>query len=318
MATKRVKKSAGARPPAPPSSKASSRGSKARKTAAAAKPLAAPRPARRAGPAKQEPAARRSKAASRRAEPAESAKAPAAPAVPVLTDEERIEDAKYQPRTAPKRVFEEERFVFPESYGVTRIRLLVKDPEWIFVHWDVDPKTLADLRAELGERTMALTRLTLRVKDAEHGGGQTILLPPGSRSWYVRADPKAPRAYRAELGVTLPSGGFRALAESNTVVPPRVGPSPEVARSKKRFGRVASASKADAGTSAPVAASVAPVASAEAPSSPWRPRPARTDGASSGGSPEGARAETRRPDRGGSSELPGQAERGGASDVHRR
>ena len=39
----------------------------------------------------------------------------------------------------------------------------------------------------------------------------------------------------AELGVTLPSGQFRKLAESNTVVTPRVGPSAERARRRMSY-----------------------------------------------------------------------------------
>ena len=50
--------------------------------------------------------------------------------------------------------------------------------------------------------------------------------PYGARAWYVKAD-KATRSYRALLGWTLPSGQFRALAESNLVTTPRVGPSPD-------------------------------------------------------------------------------------------
>jgi hypothetical protein len=306
MATKREKKSDTPQVPSKP------RAPRARKPPAS-KPLAVPRPARRPAAPKKSAAAPRAKAPARRAAP-KAVKPVTVLAGPALTDEERIEDAKYQPRTAPKRLFEEERFVFPESYGVTRIRLLVKDPEWIFVHWDVDSKTLAALRGELGERTMALTRLTLRIVDAEHGGGQTILLPPGARSWYVRADATGPRAYRAELGVTLPSGGFRALAESNAVVPPRVGPSPDVARLKRRFGRPP-AGKALAPSRETVAA--APIASAEAASSPWQPSPERTDG---GADPQplvaGVQPKGRK--RGGASELSGRPDRGGASDVHRR
>lgn len=302
--------------PAASKPKAARRAQRVKKAGTPATSPAAPRP-RPASAPKKSTVARSAKAPSRRAAP-KAAKPAAAPVGLALTDEEKIEDAKYQPRTAPKRVFEEERFVFPESYGVTRIRLLVKDPEWIFVHWDVDPKTLAGLRAELGERTMALTRLTLRITDAEHGGGQTILLPPGARSWYVRADAKGPRAYRAQLGVTLPSGGFRPLAESNTVVPPRVGPSPEIARVKRRFGRAAAAKPEASGE----AFAAAPIATAEAASSPWRPRPSRTDGAAHEAPvlPAAAGA-ANRPARGGSSELadhPERGERGGASDVHRR
>jgi hypothetical protein len=238
------------------------------------------------------------------------AKAPVAAAPPEsvtarLTEEERIEDAKYQPRDVPKRLFQEDRFLFPETYGFTRIRLLVKDPEWVFVHWDVDAKTLAALRAELGERSLALTRMTLRIVDAEHGGGKTILLPPGARSWYVRTDAHGPRSYRAELGLTLPSGEFRTLAQSNTVVPPRVGPSPERATQKRRFTR--------AGTSRPRAAAkgavqAAPVAKAEAAAAPWRPTLERSDGGQALGVSGTGHEESR----------PGGVARGGASDVHRR
>jgi hypothetical protein len=166
------------------------------------------------------------------------------------SEEERIESSKYSPGRAPKRLFETERFIFPESYGVNRVRLLVKDPEWLFAHWDVDPGVLASMRKELGERAVALARLTLRLSDAVDGGSTVILLPKGARAWYIRADDEA-RSYRAELGLTLPSGEFHPLAASNTVGTPRVGPAPEAARIRVRFQRsgqhVAEASRALAG-----------------------------------------------------------------------
>jgi hypothetical protein len=155
-------------------------------------------------------------------------------AVPGLTEEDQIRAAKYLPREMPKRVFEEERFIFPETYGVNRIRLLVRDPEWIFAYWDVNPEAMKDFGRKIGERALALSRLTLRVVDPVSGGSTDILLPPGARWWYVRTD-AARRTYRAELGVTLPSGEFRRLAESNTVVTPRVGPSPERARRRMSY-----------------------------------------------------------------------------------
>jgi hypothetical protein len=215
----------------------------------------------------------------------------------------------------PKRLFEEERFVFPESYGVTRVRLLIKDPEWLFVHWDVDPKTLARIRTEMGERVLALTRLTLRITDPANGGQKTILLPPGARSWYARADAGRSRAYRAELGLTLPSGEFRSLASSNTVVTPHVGPSPERATSRGRVGPVPgplvrrgqmSRGRGAAGT--------APAPAAE----PWQPSPERSDGAESPGAVGDAPATApslTRVSRGGASEA---FSPGGASDTYRR
>jgi len=176
--------------------------------------------------------ARRRGATARRPASADAAEAPHA--VEGLSEEDQIRAAKYLPRELPKRLFEEERFIFPETYGVNRIRLLVRDPEWIFAYWDVSPAAMKEFAKSIGERALALSRLTLRVIDPVSGGSTDILLPPGARWWYVRTD-QSRRTYRAELGVTLPSGEFRRLAESNTVVTPRVGPSPERARRRLSY-----------------------------------------------------------------------------------
>ena len=133
-------------------------------------------------------------------------------AVPGLSEEDQIRAAKYLPRELPKRLFEEERFLFPESYGQNRIRLLVRDPEWIFAHWDVKPQTLEELAKRLGERALALSRLTLRVVDPVSGGSSDILLPAGRplvvRPHRLRAA-HLPRRARpdAALGRVPPPGG---------------------------------------------------------------------------------------------------------------
>jgi hypothetical protein len=219
------------------------------------------------------------------------------------SEEERIESSKYIARDIP-RVFEEERFLFPESYAKNRVRLLVKDPEWLFAHWDVSAKAWAALRDELGERALALSRLTLRVEDPRNGLLSVVLLPGGARSWYLRTHREHSR-YRAELGLTTPSGSFRSLAKSNVVTTPRVGPSRARARRIARFG----AAPGEAVLTMP----------AEPPAAERRgrrkPAVALIDGsqARTGGLPE----------RGGASDVFGPAggrdvSRGGASDVHRR
>ena len=193
-------------------------------------------------------ARKRAAAAEAKAEQARAAqKAPEVKAP--LSEEEQIESAKYLPRHVPTRVFEEERFLFPESYGVDRVRLMVKDPEWLFAYWDLSSRAVDSLRRELGERGMALARLTLRITDPRHGGTSVILLPYGARAWYVPAD-KNSRSYRAMLGWTLPSGQFRTLAESNVVTTPRVGPSPDPASRRLRFDTDLSTIQAAAGPGA--------------------------------------------------------------------
>jgi hypothetical protein len=222
--------------------------------------------------------------------------------VPGLNEEDQIRAAKYLPRELPKRLFEEDRFLFPETYGVNRVRLLVRDPEWIFAYWDVDPSALKDLARSLGERGLALSRLTLRVQDPVSGGSSDILLPPGARWWYIRTD-SARRSYRAELGVTLPSGEFRRLAESNTVVTPRVGPSPQRARRRMSYR--------DASELPPSAAEAAGLAEIEAGLSrePWAAESVDASGAPGGPGSSGKAV------RGGASDV---FRPGGASDTFRR
>jgi hypothetical protein len=220
-------------------------------------------------------------------------------AVPGLSDEDQIRAAKYLPRELPKQLFEEDRFLFPETYGVNRVRLLVRDPEWIFAYWDVSPAGMKDLGKSLGERALALSRLTLRVLDPVSGGQSDILLPPGARWWYIRTD-SARRTYRAELGVTLPSGEFRRLAESNTVVTPRVGPSPQRARRRMSYR--------EARELPPSAAEAAGLAETETgvAQGPWEAE--SVDGAA-------APAEGGKARRGGASDV---FRPGGASDTFRR
>jgi hypothetical protein len=160
---------------------------------------------------------------------------------------------------------------------------------------------MKDLGKSLGERALALSRLTLRVIDPVSGGSSDILLPPGARWWYVRTD-SARRTYRAELGVILPSGEFRRLAESNTVVTPRVGPSAERARRRMSYR--------DARELPPAVAAAAGIAEQErgVAHAPW-------DAASVDGAAEPGPGETERAARGGASDV---FRPGGASDTYRR
>jgi hypothetical protein len=313
-ATRKKSTAGGVKAPAPApkfvAKKATPRAAAPRKAAArkaAARKPSAPKTARKtAAPALARVAAKKTVAATaKKGAPAKTRAKGATPkehaplGVPGLNEEDQIRAAKYLPRELPKRLFEEDRFLFPETYGMNRVRLLVRDPEWIFAYWDVNPSALKDLARSLGERGLALSRLTLRVHDPVSGGSSDILLPPGARWWYIRTD-SARRSYRAELGVTLPSGEFRRLAESNVVVTPRVGPSPQRARRRMSYR--------DARDLPPSAAEVAGLAETEAGLSrePWEAE--SVDGSVAPG-------ESGKAGRGGASDV---FRPGGASDTFRR
>jgi hypothetical protein len=278
-------------------------------------PAAKPSTARKAGTKVERAASRRTPTARAKAPRAGAkggsrGKAESRAAGPALSEEDQIRSAKYLPRDLPPRLFEEERFLFPESYGVNRVRLLVKDPDWLFAHWDVDAKVLDGMKKTMGERAMALSRLTLRVVDPGNGGSSDILLPPGARGWYIRAD-EARRAYKAELGVTLPSGEFRRLAESNVVVTPRVGPSRERAQRRITFGQAGRLPK-----EAALSQRETELRSAATGAGPWK-APSIDAGAPPGEPLAASPASKSKSDAGASAAGAGPGARGGASDVFR-
>jgi hypothetical protein len=162
------------------------------------------------------------------------------------------------------------------------------------------------LTRSLGERTLALSRLTLRVLDPVSGGMSDILLPQGARWWYIRTDATR-RTYRAEIGVTLPSGEFRQLAESNSVVTPRVGPSRERAKRRQSYR--------SAGELPPAEAEAAATAdrAADLASEPW-------GGGDAGQKGHGGASDAFRPAGGDRPARPGASDafRPGASDTFRR
>jgi hypothetical protein len=290
--------------------KTTARKTTARKTspkkAAKKKAVKKKAPARKATAKKASPVAARGARRRWRQEPAGPAGA-----IPGLSEEDQIRSSKYLPRDLREPLFEEERFLFPESYGVNRVRLLVRDPEWVFAYWDVSAETMKGLAQSLGKRAFALSRLTLRVLDPVSGGSSDVLLPPGARWWYIRTDATR-RTYRAEIGITLPSGEFRCLAESNAVVTPRVGPSREAAQRRMSY--------AGAGEVAPEDAAAAGRADREdhLATEPWKGE----DADATAGGPRGGASDSFRPERPGASDSarPGASDtmRPGASDTHRR
>jgi hypothetical protein len=130
----------------------------------------------------------------------------------------------------------DETFALPATYGKTRVRLLMQSPGRLFVHWDLSPAVLEELKAQLGHRMAALARMAIRITVPGGGRPLMVLLPKGARSWYVDVPPHR-LEYRAEIGLLLPSGEFRPAGVSNPVRMPRTTPSPSTADRRVPFDR---------------------------------------------------------------------------------
>ena len=95
----------------------------------------------------------------------------------------------------------------PQSYAENRIVALVRDPEYIFTHWDVESR----IRVAGGD-------LVIRVYNLSEGGSYDIQSGSHTDNWYLRVTPN--RVYQFELYEKLPSGELGLLASSSEVTTP--------------------------------------------------------------------------------------------------
>ena len=112
----------------------------------------------------------------------------------------------------------------PREYGETMAALMPRDPNWMFVYWEITPETKARITREHGPDVFKKSRQILRVYQAppsEAYGRKyfDVAVRFDAGNWYVHTE-DANRTYCCELGLVLPSGGYRGIVESNTVTLP--------------------------------------------------------------------------------------------------
>ncbi|MFH0910698.1 MAG: DUF4912 domain-containing protein [Planctomycetota bacterium] len=99
---------------------------------------------------------------------------------------------------------------------VNALRVMVRDPSWLFVYWDLSPA-----RHETAPRE---ARWVLRVIRKNEGRARDIEIDLGSRNWYVPV--QSASTYEAEIGYHLPDGTYHTVIRGNTVETPSRGTSP--------------------------------------------------------------------------------------------
>ena len=119
----------------------------------------------------------------------------------------------------------------PETYGVDKIILQVRDPRWLHSYWELNAQTLNGFKNRLGD-DFYRARKVLRVYDVTNinfNGANAhaffdILINDYASSWYI--DTAGPgRSWCVDLGLMLPDGRFITIMRSNVVHTPLDGPS---------------------------------------------------------------------------------------------
>lgn len=118
-----------------------------------------------------------------------------------------------------------------------RLTVMVRDPYWLHVHWDLARPTVERAKAALGQewhtakpmlRLYEVSEVSATMPESETLV-RHIEIHGGVNNWYIDvADP--PKSYRMEIGYRASTGRFYSLARSNTVRTPRPGSSDAIDR----------------------------------------------------------------------------------------
>lgn len=111
-----------------------------------------------------------------------------------------------------------------------RLVVMVRDPYWLHVHWELATKSVERAQSALGQHWHS-TRPVLRVfrvsKDGTSVLDREISIHGGVNHWYVEVH-NPPCEFRMEIGYLTANGQFYCLARSNSVTTPPAGTSDSV------------------------------------------------------------------------------------------
>ncbi|MFZ5650473.1 MAG: DUF4912 domain-containing protein [Bacillota bacterium] len=116
----------------------------------------------------------------------------------------------------------------PQSYGLDRLVLMVRDPHWLYAYWEITATKMEEISVKLGPRSWDNSRPVLRVYDVtgvDFNGANAkryfdCSLNEYSDNWYINVA-EANRSYCVDLGRLFPDGSFVTILRSNIVTTPR-------------------------------------------------------------------------------------------------
>jgi hypothetical protein len=121
----------------------------------------------------------------------------------------------------------------PDTYNETYMRAIPRDPEWLFVYWEISGPLMNDLKRKIGDAEFGSSKKLLRlcdVTDINYNGSNAwrytdMEINRIANNWYIKI-PEPHRTYIVECGFLTSQGKFFLAVRSNVVNVPRFGLSP--------------------------------------------------------------------------------------------
>jgi uncharacterized protein len=148
-----------------------------------------------------------------------------------IQEEQKVEAAKFEvgqddKTGGPLASVDEGLGELPGGYGVSRIVLLPRDPQWAYAYWDIPNDHKEELRRQGGQqlavRIYDVTDIDLNYQTSH--SVQEYLCDELAREWYLPI-PVSDRDYVADIGYRCWDGRWLVLARSAPVRIPPVYPS---------------------------------------------------------------------------------------------
>jgi uncharacterized protein len=146
----------------------------------------------------------------------------------ISTAEERVEHSKFDVGV-PKDLSARQPKTLPAGYGKDRIVVMVRDPYWLHVYWELTHQAVQRAEAALGQDWHGAKPI-LRLFDVSSNETTATSETPvrdidihgGCNNWYIEVQ-NPPRSFRVDVGYLSKRGQFFVIARSNVVATPRAG-----------------------------------------------------------------------------------------------
>lgn len=117
----------------------------------------------------------------------------------------------------------------PGSYGVDRLALLVRDPNWLYAYWEITATRQEEFSHQFGPKTWAMSKPLLRIYNVtginnfdgtNANSYMDININEHANNWHINVN-SPDCSFCVDYGRMLPDGKFISIIRSNIVTTPR-------------------------------------------------------------------------------------------------